>query len=186
MKNSSLLIISFVLLITCSCTHKWKTYTIKAGSHSTSEISTPYVGVDEIEFRFKTNDSWYYSPPASPGWNKIRGFSHGHHQDNSSARLAYQCLGDTLLVVGGYCYVNGVSPQDNPLQKGIIDTISSNSEYQCRIILEDGKYKFYFESKYWESPGGSDKGWGYELNPYIGGNFVLDHDWITEIKDLKP
>lgn len=174
------------MIISSSCSHKWETYVIKAGSHSGGEVSTPYVGVDEIEFLFRTNDSWYYPAPVSSGWNKIRGFSHGHHQDNSSARLGYQCLHDTLLVVGGYCYVNGVSPQDNPFQKGIIDTIASNSEYRCKIVWEDGKYKFFFGDKYWESPAGLNQSWGYKLNPYIGGSFVLDHDWSVDIKDLKP
>jgi hypothetical protein len=186
MKRISYSIILSVVFLATSCSHKWKSYTIKAGDHSKTEISTPFVEVNEIEFLFRTNDSWYYSPPSAPGWNKIRGFSHGHHRDNSSARLGYQCLNDTLLVVGGYCYANGVSPQDNPSQKGIIDTISSNSEYRCRIKWENGKYKFYFEDKYWESPGGTYKSWGYKLNPYIGGSFVLDHDWYTQIKDLKP
>jgi hypothetical protein len=50
-------------------------------------------------------------------------------------------------------------------------------------MLKQGKYKFWFEDKYWECPGGELKNWGYMLNPYIGGTFTLDHDWSVDIKE---
>ena len=177
-------ILVLLLVVLCSC-KTWKTYTIQAGKHSSGNVDKPVVNVEGIEFEFRTNNTWYYDEPVSPGWNKIRGFSFGHHQNNSSARLGYQCFDDTLLVVGAYCYVNGVSPQENPAQKGIIDTIQPGMTYRCRIIYESGKFKFFFQDKYWEGPAGEKKDVGYILNPYIGGIFTLDHDWYTEIKDNK-
>jgi hypothetical protein len=140
---------------------------------------------EKIGFHFKTDSSWYYHEPASPGWNKIRGLSQGHHQQNSSARLAYQCLHDTLLVVGAYCYVDGVSPQENPAQKGIIDTIQPSVKYYCEIKRDSNMYIIKFEDKIWTGPAGQDQNWGYLLNPYIGGNFTLDHDWVVQVKDKK-
>jgi hypothetical protein len=158
---------------------------VKAGSHSTNDIGKLVVNADKIEFRFKVNPTWYYPVQEHPGWNKIRGISHGHHQDNSSARLGYQCINDSVLVVGAYCYVDGVSPQDNPLQKGIIDTIQPGREYHCTISRENGKYIIDFEGKRWEGPAGQDIDWGYVLNPYVGGEFTFDHNWLVEIKDIK-
>jgi hypothetical protein len=188
MKNTVLflaLFTVFMLMGFSSCNNNWKTYIVRAGSHSTNDISSPLTNTNKIDFDFKVNPTWYYEEPDNPGWNKIRGFSHGHHQENSSARLGYQCFHDSLLVVGAYCYVNGVSPQENPAQKGIIDTIQPGKVYHCAIILENGKYIFSFEGKTWEGPAGDDLNWGYLLNPYVGGEFTLDHDWKVEIKDNK-
>jgi hypothetical protein len=168
-----------------SCGSKWRSYVVKAGNHSTNDLSLPTMNLDRIEFKFKADSSWYYPAPPNPGWNKIRGFSNGHHQNNSSARLGYQCLSDSVLVVGAYCYVNGVSPQENPAQKGIIDTILPGRVYHCEIKRQNSKYIFDFEDKMWECPAGKAINWGYLLNPYVGGEFILDHDWHIEIKDIK-
>jgi hypothetical protein len=174
-----------VILLSSSCTSKWKTYVVKAGNHSTNGIGSPLTNVDRIDFDFKVNNSWYYNEPINPGWNKIRGLSHGHHQDNSSARLGYQCFKDSILVVGAYCYVDGISPQDNPLQKGIIDTIQPGKEYHCTISRQNSKYIIEFGDRKWEGPAGKDIDVGYLLNPYVGGDFTFDHDWLVEIKDSK-
>jgi hypothetical protein len=179
-------LICIVIITFTSCNKSWKTYVVKAGHHSGTGSLHMITGVNEIDFKFKTDSSWYYVMPAEPGWNKIRGFSEGHHQTNSSARLGYQCIDDTLLVVGGYCYKDGVSPQENNDLKGIIDTIQPGQQYHCIIKREDGKYKFFFEEKYWDCPAGENLNWGYLLNPYIGGDFTLDHDWKVRIKDIEP
>ena len=97
MKKSAilLLILVSIMLLSLSCNNKWKTYIVKAGNHSTNDLGSPLTNVDKIAFDFKVNNSWYYKEPTSPGWNKIRGLSHGHHQENSSARLGYQCFRDS-------------------------------------------------------------------------------------------
>ena len=175
-----LIIASFTL---SSCNNGWKKYVIKAGQHSTNSVNPIKIGMNKISFDFKANESWYYSAPENPGWSKIRGFSNGHHQDNSSARLAWSCYNDSVLVVGAYCYVDGVSPQQNDAYKAIIDTIQIGKVYHCEISREDDRYIIKFDKKRWEGPAGKDLNWGYLLNPYIGGNFTLDHDWMIEIKD---
>jgi hypothetical protein len=177
--------IILLLISISSCNNSWKSYIVKAGNHSSNEIGLPIINVNQIEFKFKVDSSWYYSEPESPGWNKIRGFSNGHHQKNSSARLGYQCIDDSILVVGAYCYVNGVNPMDNSFQSGIIDTIYPGKIYHCKISLENDKYIFQFEDKHWEGPAGKAIDWGYLLNPYIGGVYTIDHDWHVKIKDLK-
>lgn len=172
-------------IVTAGCTNKWKTYVVKAGQHSSGGISQPLTGTDRIEFEFKANDTWFYTPPSNPGWNKIRGLSHGHHQNNSSARLGYQCLNGNTLVIGGYCYADGTSPQQDNSLKGVIDTIQPGNTYHCVIHRMDDEYRFQINGKTWQCRAGEDLNWGYLLNPYIGGSFTLDHDWTVEIRDIK-
>ncbi len=166
---------------------KWEEYVVGKGHHSYYHPIKFVSDLKEIEFYFRTNDSWFYEMPERPGWNKVRGFSNGFHHKGSSVRLVYQCIDDTLLVVGGYCYVDGVHPNDGIGQQGTIDTIQPNMIYHCVIKLEEGKYKIYFEDKYWDCfAGNTYSDWGYLLNPFMGGVFTLDHDWIIDVLDVNP
>lgn len=187
MKNISLILSLLLMMILSfsSCNKNWRTYRVKAGHHSANVMGPLLMNVDEIQFQFKVDSTWYYSEPELPGWNKIRGLSHGHHQENSSARLVYQCLNNSVLVVGAYCYVNGINPMENPSQNGIIDTIMPGNVYHCAIRRYNDKYVIDFEDKTWEGPAGEDLNWGYLLNPYVGGELTFDHDWFVKIKDLK-
>ena len=89
------------------------------------------------------------------------------------------------MLVGSYCYVNGVHPNDGDGLQAVLDTIQPGNIYHCIIKEEDGKFKFYYEDKYWECDAGHTKSWGYMLNPFIGGVFTLNHDWYVEIVDIK-
>lgn len=163
----------------------WRKVEISAGNHSYYPSVKFIYNLNEIEFYIKTNDSWFYEEPERNGWNKLRGFSKGMHHDGGSARLVYKCVDDTLLLMGSYCYVNGVHPNDGIGQQTILDTVKTNEIYHCIIKHEDKKFKFYFEDKYWECEAGDNPSWGYMLNPFIGGVFTLDHDWSTEILDIE-
>lgn len=165
--------------------NEWRTIEIKKGKHSYYPSVKFIYNLNEIEFYFKTNESWYYPEPERNGWSKVRGFSKGLHHDGGSARLVYKCVNDTTLLVGSYCYVNGVHPNDGEGQQAILDTVRSNTTYYCRILHEDQKFKFYFEDVYWECDAGDTPQWGYMLNPFIGGVFTLEHDWQVEILDVK-
>jgi hypothetical protein len=178
-----LITVAIILIFLTSCTHGWQTYIVKRGHHSKGDINAIKLNLNSIRFEFKADSSWYYNLPDNAGWNKLRGFSQGHHQNNSSVRLGYKCIGDSMLVVGAYCYINGVSPQENESQKQIIDTIQPGRVYHCKISCEKGNYIIDFEHRRWSYKSGKDMGWGYLLNPYIGGEFTLDHDWTIELKD---
>jgi len=165
--------------------NEWREVEIKKGNHSYYPSVEFFSSKNEIEFYFKTNDSWYYEEPVRNGWNKLRGFSKGLHHDNGSARLVYKCVDDTLLLVGSYCYVNGVHPNDGDGLQAVLDTVQPDKIYHCIIKEEDGKFKFYFEDKYWECNAGNTMSWGYMLNPFIGGVFTLNHNWQIDIVDIK-
>ncbi len=163
----------------------WQIVRIKSGSHSYYPSIKFIYQLDEIEFYIKTNHSWFYKEPERNGWNKVRGFSKGMHHDGGSARLVYKCVNDSILLVGSYCYVNGVHPNNGVGQQAILDTIQPNELYHCIIKHEDDKFKFYFEDKYWECDAGENPSWGYMLNPFIGGVFTLDHDWSIDVLDIN-
>lgn len=164
---------------------KWHRYVIEAGTVSSMTISEPLSDLDRLEFTFRTNPTWYYNHLETPVWNKIRGISNGEYRKYSSAYLTYQCVNDSLLVVGACCIVDGVGPQENNSQQIILDTIDANGEYTCKILREDGKYKFYFEDKYWDCPAGEEQEWGYIVNPHLDPDFTLDHDWMVDLLDLR-
>jgi len=163
----------------------WQTVQIKSGNHSYYPSIKFIYQLDEIEFYIKTNESWFYKEPERNGWNKLRGFSKGMHHDGGSARLVYKCVNDSILLVGSYCYVNGVHPNDGIGQQAILDTIQPNELYHCIIKHEEDKFKFQFEDKYWECDAGDNPSWGYMLNPFIGGVFTLDHDWSIDVLDIN-
>jgi hypothetical protein len=165
--------------------NEWRQIRIKAGNHSYYPSVQFIYDLKEVEFYFKTNESWYYEEPERNGWSKLRGFSNGMHHDGGSARLVYKCVQDSILLIGSYCYVDGVHPNDGIGQQAVLDTIQSNELYHCIIQYDDHKYKFWFEDKYWECEAGDNPSWGYMLNPFIGGVFTLEHDWTTEILDIK-
>ena len=153
---TSALIISFTLLI--ETFNKWQRFVIEPGAISFQIENTPRKCIHGISFTFRTNPTWYYQCNNTITWNKIRGISNGHHTQNSSALLAYRCIHDSLLIIGARCYVDGQGPEENEQQMTIFDTISAEGEYDCRIIHEDGKFKFYFEDKYWDHPPGEEIG----------------------------
>ncbi len=163
----------------------WYSVKIKAGNHSYYPSIKFIYQLDEVEFYFKTNNSWFYEEPERNGWNKLRGFSKGMHHDAASARLVYKCVKDSILLVGSYCYVDGVHPNDGIGQQAILDTIQPNKLYHCIIKHEDKKFKFYFENTYWECDAGTNPSWGYMLNPFIGGVFTLGHDWTADLLDIE-
>lgn len=165
--------------------NEWRQIKIKEGKHSYYPTIQFIYKLDQIEFYFKPNQSWYYKEPERNGWNKVRGFSKGMHHDQGSARLVYKCVNDTMLLIGSYCYVNGVHPDRGNGQQAILDTIFPDKTYHCIIRHEDNKFKFFFEDKYWECPAGENPTWGYMLNPFIGGVFTLDHDWTIDIIDIN-
>ncbi|MCF8406039.1 MAG: hypothetical protein K9H58_19000 [Bacteroidales bacterium] len=163
----------------------WHTIKIKEGNHSYYPSVRFIYDLKEIEFYIRANESWYYKEPERNGWSKLRGFSKGMHHDGGSARLVYKCVDDTLLLVGSYCYVNGVHPNDGTGQQATLDTIQPGKVYHCIIRHEDHKFKFWFEDVYWECEAGINPTWGYMLNPFIGGVYTLEHDWTIDILDIR-
>ena len=57
-----------------------------------------------------------------------------------------------------------------------------------KVKVDLDELKKYYEhvklkQESWKQKLGEDLNWGYVLNPYIGGDFTLNHDWKIDIKD---
>lgn len=188
-----IVIILLVIITCCSKDHfdldGWVKYEIKAGTNKVMDIPKITLGTPVVDFDFKVDSSWYYETPQNNGWSKICGFSEGYHHQNS-ARLVYKCIelptGEKQLLVGAYCYVDGISPQENTCQKCVITDIKPGT-YHCRIDRGKENYNFYFENTHTSMPASSKPlQAGYICRPYLGGDFTLEHNWVVWLKINRP
>jgi hypothetical protein len=160
------------------------TFVIKAGNHSSNHMPVLrfYRGNPSVSFKYRL-DEGALAANGKNGISKIYGFSEGHHQRGSSARLGF-IVKDNAITARAYCYVDGVSPQKNESQKPEIDRIEVNRWYSCRISREGDCYVFNHDGKETKVTAGRARRWGYLLFPYVGGTFTLDRDLKIEIELL--
>jgi len=182
-----------ILLVLASCTKDeyldFDTIRIPAGKSSNMfEITLNRVS-DRIDGVFIATPSWYYTYDEiggedMNGLSKIDGLTDGDVHD-SSARITYKCVtdeyGEQHLMVYGYVWRDGVSPQEKADQKHFLTEIIPDKAYRYSILREGGMYKFSFDGVEWECLAGSNK-MSWRCNPYIGGRYVLKHDWVIHIK----
>lgn len=57
------------------------------------------------------------SDEKDPGWSKLWGVAFGHIHWQNSIRIGIRII-DNRIVLGYYCYIGGVSPQENTSLKG--------------------------------------------------------------------
>ncbi len=127
------------------------------------------------------------------GWSKIFGIAEpwGHR---NSCRLVFGCFAKDTLTIGMYCYVGGVSPQENADLKKPLCDIRPDTWYNGQIAHYirkiDGKMKHYYYIAVWGNgiaqshmiPCRRYMGLRFLLHPYIGGRFTLDQDAVIDIE----
>ena len=164
----------------------WNEYTVKAGKHS-SNMPKMVIQDSSIEFFFKVDASWYYNiPDEINGISKIAGIAIGDHHKNS-ARLGFICT-EGVLWLYTYCYVDGVSPQQNPMYKSRIKILLPGEVYRVRIHYNSRyrKYNFFLNNEpMWSVDAGDAGGIKTVLTPYIGGTYTLPHDVKFELLMVK-
>ena len=168
-------ILFIALLFLFSCTENIN-YTVPAGEHRSCNKVT-FLQKDVISYSFTTNDTWVWETPQNNGWSKVTGIAWGSNHKNS-VRVVYMRSGDVGLL-GYYYYLDGVSPQENPILKGIMDTIVIGNTYQGRMGWENGYYFITLNGKNYSLKVDQPKGVRNLQHPYIGGTYVIDHDWTT-------
>lgn len=149
---------------------------VKAGKHRSGSKIKPYLNPQQIHFTFKVDRTWIYSvSPSINGISKICGLSWGHHHQNS-VRLGFICE-NSRLYLHAYCYLNGVSPQQDESLKPRLMEVFPQQQFDVVIKKHSDKYLIFINNiAVYECPAGKTKLWGYRLNPYIGGQFTLPHD----------
>jgi hypothetical protein len=179
-----LILLSVLFLISCSDT-KTIHYKVKAGEHS-SGAKVNILNDDVLSYSFTTDSSWVWEVPEKNGWSKVTGIAWNSNHQNS-VRIVYMRLNDIGLL-GYYYYLNGVSPQQNHVQKGILDTITIGHTYAGRLGYENGFYFVEMLDKHHSMKV------GYPLpelparnlqNLYIGGTYTIGHDWTSTVTIRK-
>ena len=178
-------ILILILLFSCKKDDDgFKEYVVKAGDHYKSGWRLTPTTKKSLDFEFKTNSTWIWNdqyPEGVTGWSKIAGFSEGEHIENSCIILGYR-YENGFMIVGGYGRADGVDASDDPLMDGYIDTLQMDSRYFVRIAREQGRYVIRINGKEWSCRAGKSFDWGFRLNPFVGGNYLIQHDWIVPIK----
>jgi len=172
-----LILISIVVLL-AACTENIK-YTVKAGKHRSCNKVT-FLKNDAISYSFTTDSTWVWQTPLLNGWSKVVGIAWNSNHKNS-VRVVYM-RSNGIGVLGYYYYLKGVSPQQNPIQKGILDTITIGNTYQGRLGWENGYYFITLNDKHHSLKVEKPKGIKTLQHPYIGGTYVIEHDFKTTQK----
>jgi hypothetical protein len=163
------------------------TFKINKGKHR----SKPYIYFDSkkvkgIEFTFTTDDSWLFPPPANNGWSKLFGVAAGCSAHNNSARFVFINRPEGLYL-GGYCYLDKTSPQEDNSLKESIAQLQANRKYKASIIRENGNWVFTFhpnntDTLQWNCPCGNMKRRLWVYKPYMGGTYTIGQDWRSTIE----
>ena len=170
-----LLLISIVFLFSCG-DQKTYNYTVKAGEHRSVNKVT-FLKKDVINYSFTTDSTWVWDVSENNGYSKVVGIAWGSNHKNS-VRVAYMRSND-IGILSYYYYIDGVSPMENHSQWGKLDTITIGNTYQGRLGWQNGYYFITLNNKHHSLKVKKPKGIKNLQHPYIGGTYVIDHDWTT-------
>jgi hypothetical protein len=168
-------------------------FTIKAGRHYANNLLRMRVmWGNKLEFRFRLSPSVLYNSTAVVnGWSKILGIAEPFGHTNSCR--AVFIVRNHRMFVGMYCYVKGVSPQEDQTLKEELGEIVPGYYYKIRIEREKKIFHMTLydaltitQSVSWSMP--AARWWlpiRFILHPYIGGRFTLDNDCYIDIERIK-
>jgi hypothetical protein len=167
----------------------WKTYTIRAGYHSTTGSDFTYCpGKRTLRFRVNFSPQCIYDLGNVNQWdiNKLCGLSQGPHQIDS-ARFGWRwLLAEKKIEVLSYCYVASVRV---PAQR--ICLLDPRQVAAFKLVVQDNVYIFqYLSSKgavlseVRQSRQRSRlESTTYKLFPYFGGDEVAPHTMTIAMQD---
>lgn len=168
-------------------------FTIKAGKHYANRMLRMRVmWGNRLEFRFQMSPSVLYdSNKVVNGWSKLFGIAEplGHR---NSCRAVF-IVKNWDMIIGMYCYVKGISPQQDSSLKQELGKILPYYWYRIRIEREKRFYHMTLTNEIgflmpitWSMPAGR---WPlpirFLLHPYIGGRFVLENSCWIDIERIK-
>ncbi|MBC5991645.1 hypothetical protein [Pontibacter cellulosilyticus] len=157
-------------------------YTIKKGSHASTNSSFKTVKAQKLRFEVTFDSTAIYTsikPENQFDINKLYGLSDcsSHHQVNS-ARIGWR-WSNNQLELHAYTYKGGSRKSE------FITSITLGKPAFCELNLDEGKYKFSVDGKQVELPRGcSGSTDAYQLYPYFGGDEVAPHDITIRIRNL--
>lgn len=159
-------------------------YTIRQGQQFCDKSTFAPVEYSELKFVVKFDSSAIYNTLNSSNQydiNKLYGFS-----DNDSAHHRYSARfgwrwSDQALRLFVYVYNSGIRTSKE------LGTIQIGTENNCSIKVTDGHYIFSLNNTTDTLLRSSttDRGKGYKLYPYFGGDETAPHDINILIKEIK-
>jgi hypothetical protein len=149
-------------------------YTIQKGNQFCDQNFIRAVETSEMKFRVKFDSTAIYQTLDAGNQydiNKLYGFSDNnadHHQ--FSARFGWR-WSDSALRLFAYVYNEGAMSSKE------LTTVAIGAEIHCSIKVEGNRYLFTVNELTEEMPRMSltDKGKGYQLYPYFGGDETAPH-----------
>jgi len=159
-----------------------KVHTIRKGTHGTWWDFAPTFFRRSMSRTVMFSDSCIYEPDSENDWNKLFGWSYGHHHDNS-IRVGWRVYKGKSIELALYVYRDGVR------EVHIIDAIPLN--IMCEIYIKTFKDKLEIKSKkyikdieidrYFSINTINYKWYGYLLFPYFGGQAKAPHTMKIKI-----
>lgn len=143
----------------------------------TKTLTAEFMFTDTCLYDLQDEDQWDI--------NKLFGFSIGHHHKHGSFRFGWRpILEGNLIEILGYEYHNGVRQKPIPICKLPLNQWNkfkiSYSNDRCRTIYEVNNITVV-NPVFLER----DRGLGYRLGVYFGGNETSPHDIIIFKRKLK-
>ena len=152
-----------------------KTYTIKKGKNYSGMHFRPLYKPLRMEAKVIIPQSAVYSvePGEQTGWQKIVGFSRGHHHRNFSARFVWRIIGNHFQIAA-YQYDNGNRNVRIMIDQHITDPENFRNTYtmNIEIMQERGLVRYqafngYVGEVMFLSLNADLPTCGYALNPYF-------------------
>lgn len=162
---------------------QFQTYTIRAGAQYCDQSGYKPVEVSEMKFAVRFDSSAIYrtlDPVNQYDINKLYGFADNasdHHQ--YSARFGWR-WSEGALRLFAYVYNAGVVSSEE------LTTVPIGAEITCSIKVSGNQYVFSVNDLVRSMPRAAttEKGKGYQLYPYFGGDESAPHDIRIFIRDL--
>lgn len=188
------LLAAFALLLFCRCSKSgvlenlstspsFQEFIIPQGQHTATENPFKPVETSEVKFVVKFDSSAIYqtvNPGNQDDINKLWGFADngGHHQ-HYSARFGWRWSHGTLRLFA-YTYNNGIRETKE------LGAIGIGEEALCSIRIAGKQYIFTLNDKTetMHRQSSTEKGKGYQLYPYFGGDEIAPHEVKVWVKEL--
>lgn len=181
MKKLILFLFLIGLLSSCKTPVGFQTCVVPAGENPMKGNRFTILKKTYLNFTVQTDSSWVWDIPEKNGYSKVIGVGFQRDNEKNRVSLVYINRKNNVHQFAFYAYKNGISPQmDKDLKKVLID-VEIGKAYSGKVGYVDGWYYVEVGGVH-HSIKASGTGVPYLLNPYIGGTYTIDHDWIVKLK----
>ena len=156
-------------------------FVVKAGENPCNGNRFHPYSRESLDFEFKVDGTWIWddiSPAGVNGWSKIAGFAESidHKKNRIVLAVRYE---SGKIICGAYGDADGVGFYEK------ICELQVGGTYFTRISIEGDYYVIRIDGYEYKHLIGTKHLVGVRLNPHVGGDYTLGHDWRVLIKWIK-